>query len=482
MSGGRKHLFLLAAVVFLVAAGFVQRSLETQRRSMGLAAAAADLKGAPPMLAFSTMALGGFRGLIANILWIRASQLQEEDKFFEMVQLSDWITKLQPRMKQVWIHLAWNMSYNISVKFSDHEDRWRWVQRGIELLRDEALKYNPDEPLIYRELAWHFQHKMGMNLDDANLLYKRRWMDEMTAVLGSTRDSYKELISPKTDDARARLKILREKYKMDPRRMLKADDAFGPLEWRLPEASAIYWAMAGMEKCRPAELMDLRRPIYQSMQLAFQRGRLVLPRSGATPILGPNLDIIPQVNKAYEQNMAEEPAKADQIKTGHKNFLLQAVVHLYTHNRLKEAATWWDYLKKLYPDASAVKDAGGNLDTFALSRVTEGVAEKDVNKLLSLIEGFLRNSYLDLSLDYDDRAEGSLLMARRIYNNYVTQLRGSQEVRVPLPPMLEISRKVLDDLLAPQSGMPSELQLVLRTRLGLPPPTNAPPSTSTPQP
>ena len=48
-----------------------------------------------------------------------------------MVQLSDWITKLQPHFTSVWIHLAWNMSYNISVKFNYPKDRWEWVKRGI---------------------------------------------------------------------------------------------------------------------------------------------------------------------------------------------------------------------------------------------------------------------------------------------------------------------------------------------------------------
>jgi hypothetical protein len=36
------------------------------------------------------VALGGFRGLIVNALWIRASEMQDEDKFFEMAQLADW--------------------------------------------------------------------------------------------------------------------------------------------------------------------------------------------------------------------------------------------------------------------------------------------------------------------------------------------------------------------------------------------------------
>ena len=47
------------------------------------------------------MALGGFRGLLADILWIRAISLQEQGKYFELVQLADWIQKLQPKFAGV---------------------------------------------------------------------------------------------------------------------------------------------------------------------------------------------------------------------------------------------------------------------------------------------------------------------------------------------------------------------------------------------
>ena len=147
------------------------------------------LQNAPPALAFTTVALGGFRGLISNFLWIRANDLQQDDKFFEAAQLSDWITQLEPTFTQVWLFQAWNMAYNISVKFKenapgDYTDRWHWVERGIKLLRDDGLRYNPNSILIYRELGWLFQHKMGQNLDDGNMFYKVEWANEMRPFFG----------------------------------------------------------------------------------------------------------------------------------------------------------------------------------------------------------------------------------------------------------------------------------------------------------
>ena len=88
MSGKlKKALLLLLAAVLLVGAGFVQQSLNRDRDLLGLTRVQ-PLENAPPVLAFTTVALGGFRGLISNALWMRATDLQDQDKFFEMAQLA----------------------------------------------------------------------------------------------------------------------------------------------------------------------------------------------------------------------------------------------------------------------------------------------------------------------------------------------------------------------------------------------------------
>src|SRR3989454_10310057 len=218
----KKCILFFVALALLVNVYFVQKSLNRDRDQLGITRVE-PLENAPPVLAFTTVALGGFRGLISNALWIRANDLQDEDKFFEMAQLADWITKLEPHYVQVWLVQSWNMAYNISVKFKDFSDRWRWVRKGIELLRDDGLRYNPNETLIYRELAWFFQHKMGQNLDDANMYYKQQWANEMARVFGKKNPDLDELIHPQTDDQKERARLLRQEYKMDPQFMKDVD-------------------------------------------------------------------------------------------------------------------------------------------------------------------------------------------------------------------------------------------------------------------
>ncbi len=473
-------LLMIFAVALLVCASVVQRSLNYDRDVLGLTHVA-PLENAPPVLAFTTVALGGFRGLISNALWVRATELQDQDKFFEMVQLADWITKLEPRFPHVWVVQAWNMAYNISVKFKDFADRWRWVQRGIELLRDQGLRYNPNDVLIHRELAWFFQHKMGENLDDAHVYYKQQWAHLMAEVLGTNRVELAELIEPKTDDAKRRATALRERFKMDPELMKQLDERYGPLEWRLPEASAIYWAAVGLEKARlnpervnKEDLIQLRRVIYQSMQLSFRRGRLIFNPFAGTVELGPNLEIIPKVNAAYEEQAAEDEKNRDVIKRAHRNFLRDAVYFLYAHARLKEAEQWFAYLATNYPNDNLIigntnsKPGQITLDEYALARVQEDIGETSRDRVKAILEGFAYNQFRSLVLGEYDRAEGFRLFATKIYQRYARDTADSGE-RIRIPPYEEIQKEVLTRLLDPETGWVPEARQRLRTELGLPP-------------
>jgi hypothetical protein len=156
------------------------------------------LENAPPALAFATVAMGAFRGLIVDMLWIRAERLKEKGQFFDARQLAEWIVTLQPRFSQVWSFQAWNMAYNISVTIpaSEAEQRWRWVKNGYELLRDKGIPLNPTDVRLYRELALIFQHKISGVTDDANRYYKLQLALAMAPLLGpATEEYFDELVA-----------------------------------------------------------------------------------------------------------------------------------------------------------------------------------------------------------------------------------------------------------------------------------------------
>jgi hypothetical protein len=489
----KKSLLLALAAVLLTGSGLVQRSLNRDRDVLGLTRVE-PLENAPPVLAFTTVALGGFRGLISNILWIRMTELQDEDKFFEMAQLADWITKLEPHYVQVWLVQAWNMAYNVSVKSSDFADRWRWVQRGVELLRDDGIRYNPNEPLIYRELAWFFQHKMGQNLDDAHLYYKQQWLREMEQVFGKGTPNLDELIHPQTEDQKERAKLLRDKFKMDPEFMKEVDRLHGPLEWRLPESSAIYWASVGLKaaqenpsKVKPEDMINLRRVIYQSMQMAFQRGRLVSNPFFKGFEFGPNLDIIPKVNDAYLQAADEDKPNREYILRAHRNFLRDAVYFLYGHDRIADAAYWFKQLGTRYPDKIII-DGDTNsyprnvtLGQYAFARVQEDVGEcNSHDRVNSAVEALVVRAYTCLAEGQDERAKGYELLAGDVLASYAenTKMRPGPLIMRTLP---EFKADVRDRLLDPAEGAPFELRAALRYKLGMgPEPPQPSPATNAP--
>jgi hypothetical protein len=483
----KKILLLLLAAGLLAGSGQLQQALNRDRERLGLTRAAV-LVDAPPMLAFTTVALGGFRGLISNYLWIRANDLQLDDKFFEAAQLADWITALEPHFTQVWQFQAWNMAYNISVKFKDFSDRWRWVERGFELLRNDGLRYNPDEIMIYRDLAWIFQHKMGQNLDDANLYYKQEWAREMMPFFGPGGTNFSELLQPQNANAR----LLREKYKIDPVFAEKVNAQYGPFDWRLPETHAIYWGALGLEKAKEHpdkvkqdDLMTLRRIIYQDMQQSFFHGRYIANPYNGSYALGPNLDLVTRANGTYEEEYAEEASQAmkDGIQKAHRNFLRTAVYFLYENNRVAEAAKWFRYLGEKYPDKPIVdgdpKSFPRNLtlDQYAVACVQSDIGDTSQERTTAMIAGLLSQAYHALVMGQDDRYTGFKLLAARAYEHFESRISDmkSNQQRIGLPPFADINRAVLDQILDPQQGAPYAARAIIRSQLGLPAETNAPP-------
>ncbi len=239
MNRGSKSFLILTSsfVIALALAGTLNVRLLAERGEKRLTQAP-PTQNMPPAVAFTTVALGGFRGLLADFLWMRASALQDEGRYFELVQLSDWIAKLQPRSPSIWAYHAWNMAYNVSALMTDPAERWRWVRNGIALLRDEGMVLNPGSPRLHQELAWLFLHKLGSDYDIAADYYRRQWAAEVAA--GAVR--------------------------LDPALVRQIETEIAPLDWRTPQAQAIYWAFAGLPFARAGfDDLALRRLIYQAL-------------------------------------------------------------------------------------------------------------------------------------------------------------------------------------------------------------------------
>jgi len=414
-------LLLIAGALAIGQAGRMNHDLLALRKAHGLDHAP-PLENAPPLVVFSTVALGGFSGIIADILWLRAGRLQMDGQYFELVQLADWITKLEPRFAQGWIYHAWNLSYNISVQFARPEDRWRWVRHGIELLRDGGLKYNPAHAQMYRELGWLYQHKMGANMDQAHMYYKFAWAMEMAKLFDGPRPDYElyaripssrteimmlpgmaelverirveaevDVFSYQWPDAERwtrasailreheqgamllhhmRLRIMRDRYRLDPVLMQRVEHEIGPLDWRLHQAHAIYWAWRGREFAEGFERIAIDRMIFQNMADAFRQGRFFYNEEEDLFIPSPNPDMLPYVLQAYLEAIGEHPDQS--MRTAHKNFMTQAMVVLYTYHRIQEARALFNSIHERYPSDETAR----GFESFVISAFIERMADQ----------------------------------------------------------------------------------------------------------
>jgi len=102
----------------------------------------------------------GMRGVAANVLWTKANgyfRTKDWNNFSATVQQ---IIKLQPNFVGVWRYQGWVQAYNVSVEWDDYRDRYFWVTKGINFLR-EGTRYNGAEPILQWDIGWTTGHKLG---------------------------------------------------------------------------------------------------------------------------------------------------------------------------------------------------------------------------------------------------------------------------------------------------------------------------------
>jgi hypothetical protein len=415
-------------------------------------------EGDPPEVALG-IAMGAFRGLFVNYLWMRANTLKEEGKYYEAIELSKAITRLQPRFPRVWAFHAWNMAYNISVATNTASERWTWVKSGIDLLRNQALRRNPNDTLLHKELAWIFIHKIQGWSDDANHYYKKQVARDWHVVLGAPPDrqffdtrvdaidglvdwltpisdaprTYEALIEREANalaldgvdaatphsrieelvdrirrdtglepgfellkmvalnrayraawyaqqsqdismfperiqtvgallddeqyaDAWDRLLpyvrrlVLSKEYNMEPERMARYTQRYGPLDWRHPGAHSLYWSVRGVEEGLERQgvtqfsTLNTDRVTLHSIQELFRFGDIQFDLLTEDYFTLPNFDFIDTYGTTLEQLRPRGGfSQDDQAKgfttysAGYENFLREVIRILYNRGDIEGA-------------------------------------------------------------------------------------------------------------------------------------------------
>lgn len=195
------QLVALACCVGLVAIAATRiQPINAGRTALNIMSADQPVQDTPPEYVFWIQAFGAFRGLIADIAFIRADQLKQEGRFYDAMELHKWLCRLQPYFPAVWEYASWNMAWNISVTTYTPQERWNWVYNGVKLLRDQGIPVNPRAVNLYKQLAWTFNNKMSESTDEHHYAYKCNWAWRMHLLLGPPPDPYRDVDQEKLVD------------------------------------------------------------------------------------------------------------------------------------------------------------------------------------------------------------------------------------------------------------------------------------------
>ncbi len=129
-----------------------------------------DLGEIDPASETIRMATLGLRGIAVSMLWTKANEYKKKEDWTNFRATLEQLAKLQPYFISFWKYQAWNLTYNVSVELDDIRDRFAYVLRGINFLK-EGTKYNRDNPHLLAELGWFIGNKIGRA--DEHIEYRR---------------------------------------------------------------------------------------------------------------------------------------------------------------------------------------------------------------------------------------------------------------------------------------------------------------------
>jgi len=118
----------------------------------------------------------GLRGIAVSLLWSKAIEYKKKGDWTSFRATLSQLSKLQPYFISFWRYQAWNLSYNVSVELDDVRDRYHYVKRGIEFLK-EGIKYNRNSPYLLADLGWFIGNKIG-RADEKELFRKMFKQDD----------------------------------------------------------------------------------------------------------------------------------------------------------------------------------------------------------------------------------------------------------------------------------------------------------------
>jgi hypothetical protein len=224
-------------------------------------------------------------------------------------------------------------------------------------------------------------------------------------------------------DLALRHRWLLNHYRLKPELVAHINRTLGDLDWRLPEAHAIYWATLAYREWRKSgdELKARRceRMILESLHAALRGGSLVASNVWDTEVLEtrPNLNVVDSCRKAYEDYLAKYGEGT--IRGAYGDFLVDAVVCLYKDGFRARAKEYFAIARKRC--GSRVK---GDLDTLVLKEIEAEIKAVSYNRWMSAVQGYVIHSCFSLANRRHEESAAYERTAKSVYDWFDRRGRG----------------------------------------------------------
>lgn len=245
----------------------------------------------------------------------------------------------------------------------------------------------------------------------------------------------------------ARRRIIEDRYHMEPERMVRYTQKYGPIDWRLPQTHALYWSARGVEEAldkrnehtvENLDFLNTDRITIQAVQELFRYGTLLYDI--VTPnlyIVLPNVDFIDTygnilaelTERERQQFLAQRDTDvADRVWTlyraGYENFLHDAISFLYRRGELDRAKQYQTVLAtwpgRVANDIEQQKIRELPLDDFVVWNIKDRITSPNV--AVAEIVASLHAAYADGLLAGDQqRFRSAFEYAKRFHKEYMTE-------------------------------------------------------------
>lgn len=248
--------------------------------------------------------------------------------------------------------------------------------------------------------------------------------------------------------AHIRRRVLIDDYNMEPQRMVRYTNKYGPIDWRHPAAHALYWSARGVEESLTRwtvenkgdfDFINSDRVTIQALQELYRSGDVYFNffdsiAGGARPYqLAPNAAFVETYGEVLGELIDRSWADTDKrpysvYSAGYENFLRDAIRYFYRRGQKDLAQTYYNrlgtYPRQNMNDPFFHIEVTVPLDRFVLNELKEDRIQSPY-VLVSEVMGALQGAYAEGLLGGDTELfESNFEWARQAHAYYHdTQVR-----------------------------------------------------------